>query len=148
MPIAKWSPLGFLSGRFGWPGPARWLGLEEMMRMPAAEWWPNMDVYSKGKDLVIRVEVPGASPEDIAVDLAENQLTISGKRVHEEEVKEDDYYRRECSFGSFCRTIPLPKEVKEKDISAKLKDGVLEVVVKGAGSMAPPKKRIPIEKAD
>jgi len=148
MPIMRWNPFELIPARMGWRWPSRWAGWEDLLAPSLSGWWPRMDVYSKGKDLVIKAEVPGASPEDISVDLEDNVLTISGKRAHEEEVREDDYYRRECAYGSFCRSIPLPKGVTEKDITARLKDGVLEVVVKGAGEAAPPRRRIPIQKGD
>jgi HSP20 family protein len=148
MAVVRWNPFGFLPSRIGWQGALRWPDPNDAFGTPFTQWWPSMDIYSKDDDLVIKAEVPGALPQDIDVDLDDDVLTISGKRAHEEEVEEDDYYRKECAFGSFCRTIPLPKGVKEEDISAKLKDGVLEVVVKGAGTSVPTKKKIPVEKGD
>jgi len=148
MAIIRWNPFGFPPRRVGWQGAMGWPDIGDAFGPPFTQWWPSMDIYSKEDDLVIKAEVPGAGQEDIDINLEDDLLTISGKRAHEEEVKEGDYYRKECAFGSFCRTIPLPKGVKEEDISARLKDGVLEVVVKGAGTSAPPKKRIPIERAD
>lgn len=147
MAIVKWNPFGFLPSRVGLRSTMRWPEIGEAFGVPFAQ-WPSMDIYSKGDDLVIKAEVPGSSPEDIDIDLEDDVLTISGKRTHEEEVEEDDYYRKECAYGSFCRNIQLPKGIGEEDVSAKLKDGLLEVVVKGAGASAPPKKRIPIEKGD
>jgi HSP20 family protein len=140
MPIMRWDRFGIL--------PRRWFGAGDLFEEPLAQWWPSMDIYSKGNDLVIRAEVPGARAEDIDIHLDDDILTISGKRAHEEEVSEENFYRKECAYGSFCRTIPLPKGTKEDDVSAKLKDGVLEVVVKGAGKAIPPRKKIPIQRAD
>ena len=50
--------------------------------------------------------------------------SIKGEK---KEVKDDDYCRRERSYGSFLRTVALPCEVKSDEIKASFKDGVLEV---------------------
>jgi HSP20 family protein len=107
-------------------------------------WTPAVDVFSRGKDLVVRAELPGVDPEkDIDVSFAEGMLTISGERRHQDKVEDQDYYRFESSYGSFLRRISLPESAKVDDIRAAYEDGVLEVVVPGAASMTTP-KRIPI----
>jgi HSP20 family protein len=107
-------------------------------------WSPAVDVFTRGKDLVVRAELPGVNPEkDIDVSYADGMLTISGERRHQDKVEDQDFYRFESSYGSFLRRIPLPESVKVDDIRAVYEDGVLEVVVPGAASMTTP-KRIPI----
>ncbi len=54
-------------------------------------------------------------------------MTIKGEKKENKEVKEDNYYRRERSYGSFLRTVALPSEVKSDEIKASFKDGVLEI---------------------
>ena len=72
-------------------------------------------------------ELPGMKKEDIEVNLAGESLTIKGEKKEDKEVKEDNYYRRERSYGSFLRTVALPCEVKSAEIKASFKDGVLEI---------------------
>lgn len=100
---------------------------------------PSMDIYAKGSDLVLRLEVPGLKTEDIDISLTDHTLVISGERKEEKEVKEEDYYRRERSFGHFERSVPVPDKITEGDIEASYEDGILEVSVKGAVEERPVK---------
>ena len=103
--------------------PERWWPAETgtMMRMPA------VDVYEEKDDVVIKAEIPGLSKEDISVQVIGSTLMIKGEKKREEEVKEDDYYRCERSFGSFTRAVALPSDVKADQVKASFKNGVLEV---------------------
>jgi HSP20 family protein len=98
-----------------------------------------MDIYSKGDDMFVRLELPGVKAEDVDITLAEHTLTIAGERHEDNTIKEDDFYRRERSYGNFERTLPLPEKVSEKDIEATFENGVLEVRVKGAIAGMPAK---------
>lgn len=100
---------------------------------------PSMDIYARGTDLVLRLEVPGIKTEDIDISLTDHMLVISGERKEEKEVKEEDYYRRERSHGHFERSLPVPEKVSEGDIEASYEDGVLEISVKGAVEERPVK---------
>jgi HSP20 family protein len=77
----------------------------------------------------VEVDLPGVKKEDIHVDVKDNVLSISGERVMKEEVKEDEYYMVESSYGKFERSFTLPDSVDVEDIHAESKDGVLEVVI-------------------
>jgi HSP20 family protein len=92
-----------------------------MMRMPA------VDVYEEKDDVVIKAEIPGLSKEDISVQVTDSTLMIKGEKKREEEIKEQDYYCCERSFGSFTRAVDLPCEVKADQVKASFKNGVLEV---------------------
>ena len=105
-------------------GRDRWLPIRPMsIRMP------SIDVYEEKDSVVVKAELPGMKKEDIAVNLAGENLTIKGEKKEDKEVKEDNYYRRERSYGSFLRTVALPCEVKSDEIKASFKDGVLEIRV-------------------
>lgn len=109
---------------------------------------PAVDVYRKGDELVTKIEVPGVDPEkDISVTVEEGDLVIRGERKHAEEVREDDYYRMESSYGAFERRTPLPEGVKEDDIKAEYNDGILEVHVPAPKEAlaAPKAKSIPVK---
>jgi HSP20 family protein len=77
----------------------------------------------------IDVDLPGVKKEDINVDVKDNILIISGKRETKSEVKEDEYYKIESSYGKFQRSFTLPEKVDLENISASCEDGVLEVVI-------------------
>jgi len=75
------------------------------------------------------IDLPGVKKEDIKVDLKEGRLTISGERNFKEEVKEEDYYKVETSFGKFTRSFDLPENVDVENIEASSENGVLEVTI-------------------
>lgn len=95
----------------------------------------SVDVFRDRTELVVRSTVSGAKPEDINIAVHGDLLTIRGKREHEHRVREEDWYYRECYWGTFSRSIVLPYEVNADRAEASLKNGVLEV-------------RIPIQHAD
>lgn len=107
---------------------------------------PAIDVFAKDGDLVIRVELAGVDPEkDVTITLEKGQLILHGERKQTEEVKEEDYYRAEASYGVFERRIPIPEGIGEKDVIADYEDGILEVTVKGATKIEAPEARtIPV----
>ncbi len=91
------------------------------------EWRPVVDTYEKDDVIVVKAELPGVSKEDISIDVKDNILTLSGERKHDEEVKEEDYYRRERFYGRFQRSFTLPEAIDPEKIEANYKDGVLEI---------------------
>ncbi len=64
-----------------------------------------------------------------SADLQDRLLTLSGERTYDNEVKEENYYRRERSYGKFQRAFTLPADVDSDKIKAEFKDGVLQIEV-------------------
>ena len=100
-----------------------------------AAWSPQIDVFQRGNDLVVRADLPGIKKEDVRVDISDNLLTIQGERKQEREEEHDGWYRNERSYGSFVRTIPLPEGTIADSAKATFNNGVLEIVLQ-----APPKE--------
>jgi HSP20 family protein len=92
-------------------------------------WMPDVDVFEKENDVIVRVDLPEVKAEDVDVSIVENMLRIKGERKYTEEVKEGNYYLTERRFGMFERTIELPVSVKSEDVQAQYKDGVLEIML-------------------
>ena len=92
-------------------------------------WNPAVDLYEKDDHFVIKAELPGVDKNDIKVDLKDRVLTLSGERTYDNEVKEENYYRKERSYGKFQRAFTLPTDVDSDKITAEFKDGVLRVEV-------------------
>jgi HSP20 family protein len=88
---------------------------------------PRMDVFKKENELVVKADLPGMKKEDVHVAIEEGDLILKGERKEEKEVKEDDFYKAECFYGSFYRRLPLNFEVAPDKVNAKFTDGVLEV---------------------
>lgn len=106
-----------------------WPSFRRPVQLPegTAMWTPRVDVFEKNGDLVVKAELPGAKKEDIEVTLDQGDLVIRGERKAESEVKEEDYYHMERSYGSFYRRLPLPFETTAEQIQATYSGGVLEV---------------------
>jgi len=92
-------------------------------------WNPAIDLYETEDHFVIKAELPGIDKNDIKVDLKDRMLTLSGERSYDHEVKEENYYRKERTYGKFQRVFSLPADVDADGITAELKDGVLRVEV-------------------
>jgi len=107
-------------GSHWWP--ERWFSADELdVRAPA------VDVFEEKDDIVVKAEIPGMDKDNIQVNLTDHTLTIKGEKKKEEEVKEENYYRSERSYGSFFRTLELPRDVHADKVKATFKNGVLEV---------------------
>jgi len=92
-------------------------------------WNPSVDLYEMDDNFVIKAELPGVEKDNIAIDVKDRVLTLSGERSHDNEVKEENYYRRERSYGKFQRAFTLPADVESDKIKAEYKDGVLKIEV-------------------
>lgn len=94
---------------------------------PSEEGQLSVDVFREKDELVIRSLVAGVNPTDLDISIHGDLLTIRGKREHSKEISQDDYFYRECYWGSFSRSIVLPHEVSPDSAKASLKNGVLEI---------------------
>lgn len=87
----------------------------------------SVDVYETDSDIIIKSTVAGVNPEDLEISISNDLLTIRGSRQQDEEMSDDNYYCRECYWGSFSRSIVLPREVDQKKIDATIKNGILTI---------------------
>ncbi len=99
-----------------------------------AAWRPTVEVAERGGQLVVRVDLPGLSKNDVKVEVRDDAVCIRGERRHEREEKRKGFYRSERSYGSFYREIPLPEGIDADQAKATFRHGVLEVTLP-----APPK---------
>lgn len=89
----------------------------------------KVDIYEKDEKIVLEAELPGVLKDDITVDVKGKILTLGAERKHDEEVAEENSYRRERSYGSFERKFSLPFEVEADNIHANLNNGVLTLTI-------------------
>jgi HSP20 family protein len=88
---------------------------------------PRVDITESDTEVTVTAELPGMDDDDIRLTLTHNALTLEGEKQAKQESTEKDYYRMERTYGRFRRTIPLPCEVEEDQVSATFKKGVLTV---------------------
>lgn len=105
--------------------PTAWVSEESGLR----NWRPAVDIYDNDEYIVIKAELPGVDKKDIHVDVKDGVLTLSGERTYENEVKEDNYHRRERASGKFQRSFTLPEGFDPDKIDADYKDGVLKIEI-------------------
>ncbi|MCK9186589.1 Hsp20/alpha crystallin family protein [Candidatus Gracilibacteria bacterium] len=87
----------------------------------------SLDIYQTEKEIIIVAPIAGVEKENINITVNEDILVIKGDRVQREEVADENYYTKECFWGSFSRAIVLPKEADIKNISASFEQCVLEI---------------------
>jgi HSP20 family protein len=108
----------------GWGAP-----LEKGTNLAQGLWSPQVEVFERGKDIVVRADLPGLTKDDVNVEVADNGITIEGERKHENNKKGEGYYRSERAYGKFYRRLPLPDGVKADDAQATFSNGVLEITM-------------------
>lgn len=104
---------------------------------------PAVESYVKDGNLVVRADVPGLELKDIEVTILGNVLSVKGERKNEQEVKKDDYLRREVSYGAFERRMSLPEGTATDKVKASFKNGVIEITFPLAKKTVA--KKVPIE---
>lgn len=135
MAIIKWDPFRELESvrdsidRFFEVGPKGQLAsLEE------ATFSPSVNIYEENNNLVVEAEMPGVKEDEVDIEVHDDNIQIKAEHKEEKEEKKRNYFTREVKFGSFSRTIPLPKDVNREKAEAEFKNGVLKIIV--------PKKKI------
>ena len=86
-----------------------------------------VDVYETADQLVIKARTAGVNKNDLDVSIADGVLTISGTLSSGDDTAATKWHVQECYWGEFSRTLVLPVQVKEDEVKAVLKDGVLTI---------------------
>lgn len=86
-----------------------------------------VDVYETDEKLVVKARTAGVNKEDLDVSISDGILTISGTLSSGDDSEVNNWHIQECYWGEFSRTLALPVPVKEDEVEAVLKDGVLTI---------------------
>lgn len=106
---------------------------------------PRVDIKEKNGHYEISAELPGVDKKDIQVNINDGILVIEAKINHEDtEEKDGRILRRERRYGKFMRSFDLGGDVREKDIKASFKDGVLKLEAPKTVETAPKRHRIEV----
>ena len=87
-----------------------------------------VDVYETEEKLVVKARTAGVNKEELDVSISDGILTISGTLSSGDETDATNWHIQECYWGEFSRTLALPVSVKEDEVEAILKDGVLSII--------------------
>ena len=148
MALIRWRP--------GWAAPARhpFSELEHVRRQMDDLWdsvfgsrrgprvagvFPALNIYENQEALTVTAEVPGMGPEDLHIEVEENNLILRGERKIAHEEEKVSYHRREREAGTFHRIFSLPVAVDASQVRATCRNGVLEVLLPKAPEARPTK---------
>ncbi len=106
---------------------------------------PRLDVTEDAKAFTVTAELPGMSEKDIDLSISGDTLTIRGEKKEEKEDKNKNYYYSERSYGTFMRSVPLPRQVEADKVSASFKKGVLTITLPKTAEAAEATKKIDVK---
>jgi len=117
---------------------------EESFVRPRAGWLAQVgagalavDMYEIDDAVVVKSTIPGIKPEDLDISIASDTLTIRGETKAEEEVKGENYIRRERRYGSFSRSLTIPVSIVADRAEAEFENGVLTLTLPKAEDVKP-----------
>lgn len=113
---------------------------------PASSFFaPRVDIKDSKDHYEITAELPGVKKEDVHVHIEDGILTLEAETTQEDkEEKEGKVIRQERRYGKFMRSFNVGGNVKEEDISANFKDGILTLKAPKVTEQAPKQRRIEI----
>ena len=105
---------------------------------------PPIEMSERDGQLIVCVDLPGLSKDDVRVEITDDFLTIEGERHAEHEERQEGFWHSERHYGMFRRQIPLPEGIQTEQAAATFKDGVLEITLP-APQRQPRGRRIDIQ---
>jgi len=119
---------------FGWGGMlspfSRGLGSGQGSALGEQLWAPQVEVEQREGKLLVKADLPGLSQEDIDIELQDGALLLRGERRREDQGEREGVRYSERTYGSFTRSIPVPRGVQAEDVDARFNNGVLEMSLK------------------
>jgi len=89
----------------------------------------SLDLYKEGDNLIIQSTIAGVEPDHLDISVEPDLITVRGARQRETEIKDKNYFYQECFWGKFSRTLVLPYPVQPDKVKAKLKNGILTIIL-------------------
>lgn len=122
----------------GWLTPAIERGIGEGL------WAPQVEMFERDGELVVRADLPGLTKDDVNVEVNDDGITIEGERQSEQEENREGFYRSERSYGKFYRRLPLPEGVNPENANATFNNGVLEITMEAPKQKASKARKLDI----
>ncbi len=105
------------------------------VQLPGDEWLDEeegqlaIDAYQDEESIFIKAPIAGVNIDDLEISITDEVVSIKGTRKNETEINRDSYFVQECYWGAFMRSYILPVSVDAAKAEAKLRDGILTVVI-------------------
>lgn len=90
---------------------------------------PSIDVRENDSEIIIEAELPGIEDKDVSVTVQDGVLTVKGEKKFEQKEDQENYHMMERRYGSFMRSMRLPDNADEENITGKIDKGILTVTV-------------------
>lgn len=126
---------------------------EDSMVYPTRFWPENggggfkIDMYQTEDSVVVKASLPGIKPEEVDISVTGDMVTIRGEHKEEPEIKEEAYLRKEQRYGSFCRAITIPVDVKSDKAEAVFENGILTLTLPKAEEVKTRSIKVKVKKA-
>jgi len=111
-----------------------------------ADWIPAVDLLELEDRYILKADLAGIESKKIKVEVLDQKLVLSGERPVKRGQAGYKFHRLERPYGKFYRIFPLPKEVDSEQVQARLREGVLEVILPKTKTELP--KKIPIQTSE
>jgi HSP20 family protein len=100
---------------------------------------PRTDIVEDSTGFNLSIELPGVEASDVAVEVADERLMVSGEKKATTAGESETVHRRERSSGKFQRSFEFPTQVDFAKIDASFAHGILTVRVPKAEKVLPRK---------
>lgn len=92
-------------------------------------WMPSIELQDTDANLILRAQIPGVEAKDLDVQVTRDTVSIAGEHRYENKAQEQGFFRSEFRYGQFQRMIPLPVHVKNDQVQAEFKNGILTLTL-------------------
>lgn len=91
--------------------------------------YPAVNLWTSEEGVVVTAELPGVPLEDLEISVVGDTLTIKGNRPVDTPTDGTTYHRRERGSGRFTRVVQLPFRIEADEVSATMKNGLLNITL-------------------
>ncbi|MFC1897441.1 Hsp20/alpha crystallin family protein [Chloroflexota bacterium] len=88
-----------------------------------------INMYQTDNEVIVNATLPGIKPEEVAITITGDTITIKGETKAEEKVKREDYLYQEHRYGTFNRSVTLPSGLDTDKAKADFDNGVLSLTI-------------------
>ncbi|AIE75260.1 MULTISPECIES: Hsp20/alpha crystallin family protein [unclassified Synechocystis] len=90
---------------------------------------PKAELTETEEAYLLKLELPGISPDDLDIQATKDAVTISGDRQDTHSTEKDGVRRTEFRYGSFHRVIPVPGAIQNTEVTANYDAGILTLTL-------------------